>query len=383
MKYISVDSGKYKTKVSCWDDEKKSYREFGFRTKTSEGDFRDDMLGAETYLAKVNGKTYKVGYEARKEAEVETSKQSETHKISTLTAIAMVLADDHKEKDEAEDICVVIGVPYETCCNVDERLKYKDYILPADGSVTVEIKRTSVEKPISVTFRCKERYVYPESSGVLYKFPRECEGVTGIIDIGNVNINHTYSDTFSITNDYGFTNELGGKSMISGLALALSAGLNKTCNEDLVAKVLCRPLKERHLTPVNGDKEIEAKSAQIITDYLKNYVEGIKTNCKLKKWSLDFMKIVVIGGTANLITNELKEVFGENVYIPEFPEYVNAQGFLLNMVSNIRKKEGQGNASDVGNAILEYEEEKHRILEEKKQKKEEAANKKETIKKGA
>ena len=40
------------------------------------------------------------------------------------------------------------------------------------------------------------------------------------------------------------------------------------------------------------------------------------------------MNIVFIGGTAALLERELRATFGDNIIIPERPEYINASGFL-------------------------------------------------------
>ena len=59
-----------------------------------------------------------------------------------------------------------------------------------------------------------------------------------------------------------------------------------------------------------------------------NHVRAIKRECDAKHWSLDFMKIACIGGTTKILANELKLVFGNEIYIPDNPEFANAVGFL-------------------------------------------------------
>ena len=333
MKYIGIDSGKFQTKGASYNDETRDYVTVKFRTKASAGEFRDDMLGAATYLAEVDGKVYKVGYEARKEAELETSKKSEIHKVSTLATIASILADGHKEKDFDEAVNVVAGIPYQTCCVVSERLEYKDYILPK-GPITVTVKRTSTEDPIPVTFHFEKRLVYPESIGVTYMYPKQLSGVSGIVDIGNLNINNTYCDSFSLIEENSFTDEMGGKILISGLAQQLSSEMGARVSDDLVAKTLMKKKEERFLVATNGAKGVAEKSKAIIDAYLLEHVEGIKRKCDARHWPLSFMNIVVIGGTAELLKYELREVFGENIFIPERPEFVNVEGFLKKLCAD-------------------------------------------------
>lgn len=322
-KYIAVDCGKYDTKVAIYNSVSKSYKKFKFRTKESEGTFIDDMLERGTFITSVDGgPVVKIGNGARKEAELETTKKSEIHRTCTLTAIAMAVEED------GEDVNVVIGIPYQTCCIPEERIDYKNYILP-EGKHSVQLKLDSNSAAKMVTFNLVKRFVYPESIGVLYEYPRELSDIAGIVDIGNLNNNCTYCDEFNIIHESSFTDELGGKIIINNLAQELSAELNARCDDKLVAKILRRPLQARCLVSSKGDKTVEDKSREIIDRFLMEHVQQIKRKCDAKHWpSCDFMKMCFIGGTTRLLVPEIKEVFGNNVLIPEEPEYVNVEGFL-------------------------------------------------------
>lgn len=333
-KYVAVDCGKYDTKVAVYDAETAEYKRFKFRTKVSSGTFEDDMLGANTYLSKIGeGAVCKVGAEARKEAELETSKRSDIHKTCTLTAIALAIAEGHVEQDYDEEVNVVVGIPYQTCCIVEERLAYKDYILPKEPQ-KIQVKTSSSGPVVDVSFHFGKRLVYPESIGVLYRYPQKLSGITGVIDIGNLNINAAYCDSFMITEESSFTDELGGKILISGLAQQLTTEMNARCSEDLVAKVLTRGLENRCLNAKNGDKTIDEKSRKIIDAYLLEHTEMIKRKCDSKRWPLSFMNLAMIGGTSQLLSRELKIVFGENIFIPGKPEFVNVEGFLKKMCAD-------------------------------------------------
>ncbi len=325
--FVAVDPGKYNTKVACFDATAGNSKMFKIRTKISDGTFSDDMYGKSTMIVQVdNGPVYKIGAEAKTEATMETTKQSEIHKVMTLTAIALCLQED------TEDVTVAIGMPLQIASYPDERIAYKDFILGSDGQKhVVKVKTDCTKPPKTITFSIKKRLVYPEGIGVIYSYPRELQDTTAVIDIGNLNTNNVYIDHFDVMQEHCFTDEAGGKIVIAGLASTLEAELGKRVNEDLCASTLLKPYENRHLITKTGNKEIEEKSRAIIDKFLLEHVKKIRQKCDTRHWPLDFMNIVCIGGTSKLLARELRMVFGEDVFIPDSPEYVNVQGFLKKM----------------------------------------------------
>jgi len=95
--------------------------------------------------------------------------------------------------------------------------------------------------------------------------------------------------------------------------------------------VLLLPPDKRMLVPKTPNPDIEKRSKEYITDYLINYVKDIKKYCDAKHWSLDYMDLAFVGGTSKIIQNEIKTVFGNNVYFPPNSEYTNVFGFLRRM----------------------------------------------------
>lgn len=320
---IAVDSGKFATKVACYDQKLNETKIFRFRTRTGEGSFEDDALENNTYIVEINGKTYKVGNGARNDAELNTSKTSEEHKICTLTAIAMLVGN------KAEEVNVAIGLPFKEWEIVEKRNAYKNYILP-DGEISVKLMTSSNSPAVEKTFRIKNKYVYPESIGALYLDNMEeyFDSNAAVIDIGNLNINCTQWNNFEPDKEACLTGELGGNTLISGLATELSAEFGRV-NETLVAKKLLLPREQRCLVPTNGkESDIPDRSKKYIDKYMLEHARKIRRACDAKQWSLDFMKLIFIGGTSEILKDEIYEVFGDSVYIPEHPEYANVLGFL-------------------------------------------------------
>ena len=332
-RYIAVDCGKYATKIAAYDTEKDTVIKSRFRTKISEGNFLDDALEKSTMIAEFNGKTYKIGNGAMTEAELDTSKTSEIHKICTLLAIAINCSDN-----ETDEVHAAIGIPVKEWENVEKRHEYKNFILP-DEEVEFKVMFSSDKPPVTKKFKIVSKHVYPETQGALFldDVIQSTSGTVGIIDIGNLNINCTSWTMRELDKQYSLTDELGGNIMISGLSQELSAAFSR-CDENYVAKVLKQPLEDRKLVPNRPNPEVEEQSKEMIDEYLLNHVKMIKRRCDSKHWSLDFMTLVFIGGTSSLLKNEIHQVFGSEVIIPQNPEYANVLGFLRVMCSKTLDK---------------------------------------------
>ena len=322
-RYISVDSGKFATKLGVYNPQKEDTKTFQFCTKIGDGSFEDDSLERNTMIVEIDGNTYKIGNGATTQAELETSKQSEIHKICTLTAIAMCTS-----KDEVDDVHIAIGIPVKEWEVVQKRNEYKAYMLP-EGEITVLIKTKAEEEPVKKTFRIVSRYAFPESMGALYldRMAEYSDSTVAVIDIGNLNVNGTVWNSLEIDKDYSLTDELGGNILINGLSQELSAEFGR-CDEKYVTKVLMQPIEDRKLKPNRPNPDVEKRSKEMIDKYLIEHVKLIRRRCDAKHWSLDFMKLMFIGGTSRLLKNEIIQVFGDEVYIPERAEYANVIGFL-------------------------------------------------------
>lgn len=329
-RYIAIDPGKFATKCAYLvqdGEDKYSTVVFKFRTKTSKGDFADDALEPSTMIAEYKGNVYKVGRGALHEAELNTNKMDEAHRICALVAIAGICSED-----EIDEIHAGIGIPVKEWEIVEKREQYKKFMLP-EGVIEIKLMTKSGKPPVTKRFKIASRHAYPESQGAIFlktvvKTKNEMRSANvGVVDIGNLNINLTRWENTILDQNASMTGELGGNILISGLSQKLSAMFTR-CSEATLASVLRLPYEERMLKPVKPNPEMEKESKKIIDEYLLEHVHNIKRKCDALQWDYDFMPMVFIGGTSTLLQREIHEVFGDECYIPNNPEYANVSGFL-------------------------------------------------------
>lgn len=327
-RYIAIDAGKYAVKAAMYNPETKITTKFSFSTKAGAGDFRDDALEKKTYLAKIGDTVYKIGNGARGDgADLETTKQSELHKICTLFAISAFCSED-----EEDEVYVAVGLPAKEWAVVQKREDFKEYLFSEEKYI-VSTKMSSSAQPVEKKFHIEKCFAFPESIGAL--FMDDSPAITknsfyGVLDIGSLNLNATVWNDGELIQDVSVTDELGATSLIQGLSQELSAEFSR-CNEMYVARLLAQPPEERYLKPSDGNVEVQERSRELIKKYLQEHAKKIKRACDGRKWSLDYMTLIAIGGTSIILKDELKSVFGENLYILQCQTFANALGFLRMM----------------------------------------------------
>ena len=332
-RYIAVDSGKFATKVAEYDPKKKHVTKFPIRTKVNEGDLRDDAIEKQTVVIEMGDKVYKVGNGARGTgAALETDKATDVHKVCTLTALATLAS-----KNETDEINVAVGLPAKDWANVSKRIDFKNYILP-EGECCVTVKKDSFSAPVEKTFKIKDRFVFPESIGALFMDETINDitptSITGVLDIGNLNLNATLWQGTELLQDKSLTAELGGAILIQEVSQELTTNI-VTCDELITANILKSADRAIPNTGNLTAEQIKA-SKDLINRVLRTHAEKIKRACQARNWSLDVTNIVAIGGTSADLREELKSVFG-NITILEDATYCNVLGYLRMMCARIKE----------------------------------------------
>ncbi len=329
-RFVAIDSGKDATKVAEYFPEKGKIKKFNIPTRVSDGDFRDDAIEKSTVIVSIDGNCYKVGGGARGAgASLETNKQTDVHRICTLTALAYLAS-----ANEEDEFYVATGLPAKDWAVVSKRMDFKDYILP-EGKMTFEIKPRSQDPVKKKTFTISNRFVFPESIGALF-MDETLESttedtITGVIDIGNLNLNATLWRGTELLQDQSTTAEYGGAVLVQELSQELSAKVTY-CDELIALKALA----ERTLPEGLGltEEQVEA-SKKTIARVIKTHAEKVKRACRSRGWSLDVMRIIAIGGTSEAIAPELQEEFGKSLTVLSDATYCNALGYLRMMCARI------------------------------------------------
>ena len=332
--FVSIDSGKYGTKSASYTEGGKEIKKTYFRTKISPGDFREDMLEKGTYIVQVDGgDVYKIGLTAKEEPNSETNKKTEIHRVSSLFMIGLSMLQN---KITEADVYAAVHAPISVMKNLDERLDYKEFIFGKEGAVhTVKIKASSEGPVNTVVFTIRKRYVYPEGFGSVFKYADKVTSPVGIIDIGNININLLMLEDFIISDEDSMSAELGGKIMISQITEDLESAFSARFRENTVAKKLIGPASERYFKLNNSKggteyaEHVKQKSREIMERGIAAHVAQIKAKCDAKGWPIEVMDFLFVGGTTKLLKDELGKVFGDNIIIPENPEFVTVEGTLL------------------------------------------------------
>lgn len=323
-RYITVDSGKSTTKIAVYDEKNNQILTEDILTKYDDGIFEDTDPGRNTSIVEYEGKVYKVGQGAVREAELKTSKMTFIHKLCTMFAIAK-----NCSPDEVDEVYVGIGIPVKDYEFPEGRNAYRDYILP-EGEITIRYK-LSGNSPIETrTFKLVGRYVFPEGSGALFAPGVMGLGTVGVIDIGHLNVNMTIYNGGDADQTMSVTTTKGGNALVSGLAQKLSAAYS-FINKKQTFELLCRKGSDRCLKPIKPNAEIEASSKEMVDQYLLDYVTAIREDCMAAQWSVDYTQFVFIGGTTQMVIDEIRTVFGDEVIIPGTGSYTNAVGFLIAM----------------------------------------------------
>lgn len=334
QRYIAVDSGKFATKVAEYLIADDTVRKFSIRTKVSDGDMRDDAIEEHTVVVEIDGNVYKIGNGARGAGvALDTDKKTDVHKLCTLTALATVASA--KDVDVFD---VAIGLPAKDWAVVSKRMDFKDYILP-EGEMSITIKKDSTSEPVKKTFKIRNRFVFPESIGAL--FMDETIGfisptsITGVLDMGNLNLNATLWQGTELVQDKSSTAELGGAILIQELSQEISSNIT-ACDELITANILKEPVERRHLPDdMNLSSDQVQLSAELIKRVTTDHAQKVKRTVRARNWSLDITRLIAIGGTSQDIENDLKEVFGENITVLPNSNYCNVLGYLRMMCARI------------------------------------------------
>lgn len=304
---MSVDCGKDETKVSILGNNGVPIHD-RFKTRMeavtalNSNTFQGDGINKVDF----EGKSYFIGAESD-EISYSNSKEEPIHRIITMAAIGMHVEDE-------DTVNIAIGCPISEYRSDEKRQSYRDFILPPEGN-SVEITVNGKKK----SFYIGKRAVFAECAGTLYMYPEKYrDGLTGIIDIGGLNVNGAFFTHGHLDGDRCFTLKCGKNTVVNALMQQF---------EEKYDGVFTRRDTEVFLN--NGAVQgYEEDSKILIDDALNAQLAKIKESCTRNQWNLKTCDLIFIGGTTNLLKDRIKKVFGDKVYIAKDAGFANADGYL-------------------------------------------------------
>ena len=314
---MAVDCGKDETKVSILgSDGKIIHDRFKTRMEKVTALNANSMQIEGVHKVTYDDQTYLIGAESD-DVSFSNSKEELIHKIVTMTAIGL-----HVDNDDT--VNVAIGCPISEYRNDEKRKSYLDYILPSGGN-RVEIFIDGKKK----FFNIGRRAVFVECAGALYMYPDKYrEGLTGIIDIGGLNVNGAFFTHGHLDGERCFTIKCGKNIVINALMQKF---------EETFDGVFTRRDTEVFLD-IGKVQGYEEESSKIIDKTLNDQLTTIRNTCITNNWNLNTCNLIFIGGTTNLLKDRIKDVFGDKVYIAKDAGFANADGYLTFFSDSLPKK---------------------------------------------
>lgn len=312
-KIVVVDCGKDETKVVVRNTDG-SNRKVKIPTRVSaysELTSINKEAGAELHVVEYAGKKYSVGDPSGKTSD-SNSKMDEIHKVMTLTAIAQQVGN-------GDSVKVAVGCPLSVFVDKQEKEEYLNYILP---SGRVDINVDGKEKYFYIAFKV----CFAESLGALFLYPERFKNcVTGVVDIGGLNINCAYFDNGKFVVDSCFTDKYGKLHMARKLRSILNQKLDAQFAEFEVERIMANGFVENE----------EEKSGEIIRKEFDQNLNEIEAACKNNGWNVKYCKLIFIGGTSQMLKEQIQDRY-PNAFIPEDSGFTNAEGFMKGLCIQLK-----------------------------------------------
>lgn len=310
---IAIDTGKRTTKV-VYEAKGNTSLRLTFETAMKENvSMTQDPTN---HIVEYKGMKYLIGSQARTFIEVENTKNTQTHKMCVLTALALAC-------DNGDTVNVAIGCPLDVFFNEQERLSYRNNMLPL-GKHTITVD--GVKKTIEIL----SSEVFPECYGALYLKRKDFKDeVINVVDIGGLNLNAAIFRNGVLQEGSIVTLQRGGI-VIAEESLKELKNVSdphvKSALENLKAESIEFEIQKGFMKNIPESKEIFARVRQSTVEDIYNI---------LRKHDYNFInQFYFMGGTSYLLREELINRFKGNYCTfmadnLEDMQFINAQGFYI------------------------------------------------------
>lgn len=297
---IAVDAGKHSTKAVCKTTREEKY--IMFRTKVEEQGVIITQDGT-TFSVEYNGQKYTIG-EGANISDYDTTKAKLCHKLTTYTAIALLLSTLGNGYENGVSVDLVTGCPISKYINKETRQEYQNFIA-GDKNIGIKINNKNY------SFKINSVLVLPESIGVVMQNANEfLDAVIAVVDIGGLNTNSAVYSSLRPLKNTVFTINEGGEIINTKIKKALNTALNTNYQDYEIP----------HL-------KLEGEIKHIVERILNNQIEVIISECKKNNWNTNALQFMFTGGGSQILERQIRSNI-PNAKISKTPVWDNVRGFL-------------------------------------------------------
>lgn len=312
---IALDSGKHTIKATGREvtpsNEEKEIKRVSFRARSY--DLRNSYL-------EVAGNSHKVLFngdengiivgEQGTDADFNTSKTNELHRLCAYTAITQFLEPNTKDNK----IHLVLACPLDVLKIKEAKEEYKNFI-KGDEPITINIDDEDY------TFEIVDIIIKAEGSGIVYTQPEYFEDKnTAVVDLGGLNLSFSSYKNKVNSAENRFSEELGGNKLTEYVRDSLKVYRK---GNDVKIEEAEKALKDGHLYKLG---EPEYDSSTYIVKAKEKYVENLISCLARRGQKLDtFQEVVFIGGTTKRVEGQLLNKY-KNARIPGNPQWESVDG---------------------------------------------------------
>jgi plasmid segregation protein ParM len=294
---ISIDPGKYATKAIS-----QTNRVY-FPTRLSPNPTMDSA--GNTYHVQFQNSEYLLGEQAE-QSDFDISKTSLLHKLATYTGISQLQESDY-------NIQLALGCPLNIYKNKELRNTYKAYIMD-NRFIHICIN------DISYSFYIENVLVLPESAGIVYLIPTLFKNKrTAVVDLGGLNMNFSIYDNYIPQVSSMFTLNLGGNELQNSILNTLNTRYGIVLNNQDIWHIM-----QQSGLKIKG--KIDNESITLVNTIIEEYLQKILQAVRKNGYNLDTLDVCFVGGTSKLIEGMIRAKV-LHAFIPEEPEWSNAEGF--------------------------------------------------------
>ena len=300
---IAVDPGKFAIKSATLDDPNVLTLRSKLYSLNDNEQF--DPQGNSVYIT-YEGKNYIIGDQGVA-VDQDFSKETILHKVGLMASLSRFIKD-------GDAVRLVLGCPASIYKDKTAREHYRDFMTD-NGNLKFETNTDKYDVSIVSTL------VLPESSGAPYVYPQYFkDSRVAVVDIGGLNLNFSVYNNLVLELDSMRTVNYGGYMIEDMVKDKFSGRFGVALSQADYEQVLVNDGLFKNGT-------ILPESTDLLHELFHQFAADISKVVKSFDYDLSIMKVLFIGGSSNLLKNDITE-FIPHAMIRNDCAHVNVTGFL-------------------------------------------------------